>query len=249
MKLSKLLLMIFCSSFIIACSSGGRGYSKVPYCARDVDQLALAADENYNRKTQLKPNEPIVPALTDFAYVSAQAYYYDTVNDIKILLNSTREESGAFKTVVGCVGGRGFTPEMNSVQAEIPVISDLLVNGQTTEIRTRIFKIDLQRRAPGEPWLQFSSDVLQPEFTPGDVLNFYPDFQEVAQYFTQLKKEPQTHQLVSHMKAIDGDDKSGRDGSLIVRTLVNYRAVSGDERKARDDNDKKWRDKEKENKP
>jgi hypothetical protein len=249
MKLSNLLITILSATAFVACSNGGRSYSKVPYCPVGVEQLALAGDENYNRKVQLKPNEPIATEQTDFAFGSAQAYYYDTVNDIQILLNSTRDASGAIKTSVGCVGGSGFNPSLKAHVLDIPVISDLLVNNNSTEIRTRVFKIDLQYREPGEPWLKFSSDVLATEFVPGDVLNFYPDYQEVSQYFTQLKNDPTTHQLVSHMKTVGRDDKSGRDGEVIVRTLVNYKPVNADERKSRDDNDKKWRDKEKENKP
>jgi hypothetical protein len=245
MKLSNLLLTGFCATFLIACSNGGRSYLKVPFCPIGVEQLSLETDDKYSRKVELKPNEPITPNSTDFAFTSAQAYYYDTVNDIKILLNNTRDANGAFKTTVGCVGGTGLNPSLKAHVVDIPVISDILVKDGVTEIRSRVFKIDLQYREVGQPWLQFSSDVQAPEFVPGDLLNFYPDYQEVTQYFTQLKNDPTTHQLLSHLKASGSEAKSGRDGEIIVRTLVNYKPVTADERKSRDDNDKKNRDKEK----
>jgi len=229
----------------VSCSNGGRNLAKVEYCSAKDRYLQLSANTKYNSKVLLKPNEPFAADASDFAYVDSSIYYYDTVRDIKILLVNKRKNDGSYSTSVGCTGGTGINPKMSSVEFEAPIISDILVaNQRNTLIKMRNFKIKIDPAVANKKW--YASDFISHDYIIAQVATFYSDYRDSTQYFTypKIKKNTVRRQLISHLNLPTFDEKSNKDGTIIIRVLVNYDLVDAEKRRKIDETDKKKREEE-----
>ena len=236
-KPTLLLLVFFATVLQLGCSSGRSGFTKAKYCTSQVNPLLGDQDAAYNRKVQVKPGEDFVEQTGDYAFQSAEFFYHDTINDIKMHFSLSPNAAGEVTASVVCLGGKGIKPEMQPVVFSLDIMSDLFFDSQkNTQLRTRNFTVDLQRRPPGQKWLEYSTSVVKKDFEPGDIDNFYGNVADATHLFIQLKGETTAfHQLISHLNTPAFDEKSGKNGAVIQRVLVNYKIINADERKKIDD--------------
>jgi len=237
MKSIVLPLVFLVGAFQLGCSSGRSGLTKAKYCTSQANPLLGDQDGAYNRKVQVKPGEDFVEQAGDYAFQSAEFFYHDTAKDIKMHFAIAPNAAGEVTASVVCLGGKGINPDMPPLAISIDIMSDLYFDSQkNTLLRTRNFNVDLQRRPAGQKWLEYSTSIVKKDFEPGDVNNFYGNSADATHIFIQLKSDSTAlHQLISHLDTPAFDDKSGKDGAIIQRVLVNYKIITDDERKKIDE--------------
>ena len=215
-------LLLFGS--LLGCTSGGYGISnKNAYCTHNYNPLKIEGDNAYKGKLQVKPGEPFSPQTGTYAYKKSEVYYYDATNDIKIHVMESVDGSGSKNKSIVCAGGKGISPEMQSVNFSIPVVSDIkVIDAGHIKIKTRLYHIDAPSRK-NQGWLEYDITEQEIDYVDGSPQNIYNDYPAIDQfYFLTLKSSPTAYQLIAHLNDTMKDQKSGKDVNISIRSSVVY---------------------------
>lgn len=226
------IIAITLITVLVGCTSGGQSFEKNGFCNQKYSPLTLEADANYD-KTTLKPGEPFLPSTEaqEYAYAGMDFFYFDKANNIKLHLQEVVQDGVAnqpseSKLSINCAGGKGIGFGMEPATYTLTFVSDLKTSTDgILLIKTRTVYFDLRPRETGMAWLIKSVTAEDESFKVGAPQDFFADFQEAAQYFLKPKALPQEYFLLSHLKNAIRDQKSGRDGELIVRTRVHMKVT------------------------
>jgi len=232
-KILRTQTLFLLGSFLVlaACSNNTSRINKSARCPANYNPLIVENNRNYSNKVELKPGGPLHIPSADYAYTGSEVYYNNPERDIRIHLRHEKNNNNEMVVNVVCVSGTGIRPNMEKLEVNLPITSDLFVaEDGSTLIRTRSFHLMFDTSS-GKDVFEKSVNTETTTYTPGSPLDLYSDYPDVNQYFVTLAgPNKNSRQLISHIDQPIFNQKSGHPDKVLIRIGVNMRPVTSEER-------------------
>lgn len=225
------------------CGNGANQGAKLSRCAKNYDPVVITTPtgDAAKKQVQIKPGDALQIPTGDYGYSSADVFYHEIENDVKIHITEAQDKMGAFNASVVCLAGRGINPKMQTVEETLKIASDLMVDSNGYPyVRHRTLQFRLGKPVEGSKlWLvgpTVPDTGVDKSFLPGSPADTFSGFTEVTQYIldtTTDQKKP-TYQLLTLLRKPVNAADGGTPGTAEIKIRVTLTSLTADDRAKRD---------------
>ncbi len=226
---------------LVACGGSSDNGNRTAVCAKNYDPIVAPAEGSDKKKFPLKRGEKaLLPVGNDFGYVSADIFYHEVENDIKIHISESQDRAGNFNSGLVCLSGKGINKDLvREITQSIPLVSDILVDdaGQVS-VRHRTVNFSLAKpKSQNVGWFQTLPDTgIDKTWVPGAPSDLYGDFNSNDQSFYDFNvtAKNNVYQLISFLKKQINVGSTQDVGTLELNIRVTLKKMTPDDRNNRD---------------